>query len=387
MSGNDRRTILFINHWAGNMGGAEHSLADILRAMARRCDCHLVTSEDGALADFARDAGVTCHVVPCALKQRRFLRERLLSSLLVSLPDIVSFMTYVVRVRVLVKRISPSLIHANVPKSHMTLFCLSLLGYRGACCFHIRELFSRGSVPALLYALLFPRRRGTVIAISSAVQNSLPKRMMRASAVLYNGVVVETQARPAKGDRNVMRFLYCGRIVPWKGCHLLVEMFHDARKSLPSAAMELTLAGGTAYWPHEYRTQLAGEIRDRGLDKCCFLLPYTADVRQLYSANDVFVNASFKEPFGRSIAEAQGAGMPVVAFDSGGVPEVVENGVTGFLAAWGDKEAFVKLLIECVQDPVRAAAMGEAGRKRAGRLFNRDVQVPKLCEFLLTGEA
>jgi phosphatidylinositol alpha-1,6-mannosyltransferase len=97
----------------------------------------------------------------------------------------------------------------------------------------------------------------------------------------------------------------------------------------------------------------------------------------------VFVNASYKEPFGRSVAEAQGAGLAVVSFDSGGVSEIVAHGVTGYIAPYGDKETFVKLLLEIAQDPSRASAMGEAGRKRAMRFFNRDVQVPKICGFLL----
>jgi glycosyltransferase involved in cell wall biosynthesis len=386
MPGADHKTVLFINHWAAHLGGAEHSLADILAAMAGRCDCHLVTTEDGALVQRAGRAGVSCHVAPCAVKRQGFRRDRLVSSLLASLPDLVAFVKYVVLLRALVKRVAPSVIHANVPKSHVALFCLSLSGYRGACCFHVRELFSRGSVPAMLYALLFPRRNASVIAISHAVKHSLPKRMQAAGTVIYNGVEVLSQPRTSLGGSGrAVGFLYCGRIVPWKGCHLLVEMFSDARKALPDTAMELTMVGDTSYWTQEYRTRLSRLIRDRGLEACCFLKPDTDDVGRLYSANDVFVNASFREPFGRSIAEAQGAGLPVVAFDSGGVAEIVVHNATGFLAAWGDRDAFVKGMADCARDPLRAAALGEAGRRRAETLFNRDVQVPKICGYILGG--
>jgi glycosyltransferase involved in cell wall biosynthesis len=388
MPGGDRQTILFINHWAANMGGAEYSLQDILLHMAGRSDCHLVTSEDGALCRRARGAGVTCHVVPCSMRQRSLQRIRLLSDLLFSLPDIISFLRYVLGVRRLVKRLAPSLIHANVPKSHVALFCLSRLGYRGVCCFHIRELFTRNSVPLLLYGALFPRRNGTVLAISGAVRDSLPKRMRMVCTMIYNGVVVQKVSRPsaesAKDARGKTRYLYCGRVVPWKGCHLLVEMFHEAKKRLPGAVLELSLVGDTSYWPQEYRGRLAADIRDRGLDKCCFLLPNTGDVGALYAGHDVFVNASLREPFGRSIAEAQGAGLPVVSFDSGGVSEIVAHGHSGILAPYGDRESFVKALADFVRKPGLAGEMGEAGRKRALQFFDRDIQVPKIGEFLLS---
>lgn len=386
MSGNDRKTILFINHWAATMGGAEHSLADILLNMAGLCDCHLVTSEDGELCDRARGAGVICHRAPCAMRQRGFLRNRLLFFIPLSLPDIVSFLRHVLGIRRVVNRITPALIHANVPKSHMALFALSRLGYRGVCCFHIRELFAKRSVPVLLYGLLFPRRNSMVIAISNAVKDALPKRMREASVMIYNGVTVQNKARSfdrAHGEEGRVRFLYCGRIVPWKGCHLLIEMFHEAKKKLPAAALELSLVGDTSYWPQDYRTRLIEGIRNRGLDTCCFLTPGTHDIQALFADHDVFVNASFREPFGRSIAEAQGAGLAVVSFDSGGVSEIVTHGDTGYLVPYGDTKTFIELLVKIAQDPLRASAMGEAGRKRALRFFNREVQVPKICELLL----
>jgi glycosyltransferase involved in cell wall biosynthesis len=384
MSGSERHTVLFINHWATDMGGAEHSLLDILAAMAGRCDCHLVTSEDGRLATRARAAGVSCHVVPCALKQRGFLRNRLFSAILASPLDVLSFVKYVFGVRGLVRRLRPCFIHANVPKSHIALFFLSRLGYRGACCFHMRELFAEGgSAAVLLYGILFPRRRSAVIAISRAVQTSLPKRMREASVVIYNGVAVEMRPKPQDRTLAGMRLLYCGRIVPWKGCHILVEMLFELKAGLPSAALSLTLAGDTSYWPQDYRARLAEDIRGRGLDNCCFLLPNTDDVRALYARHDVFVNASSREPFGRSIAEAQGAGLPVVSFASGGVGEIVRHGDTGFLVPHGDKEAFVKALGKFVEQPELVRTMGDRGYERAKECFNREIQVPKIWEYIM----
>jgi glycosyltransferase involved in cell wall biosynthesis len=386
MSGRNLPTIVFINHWARHLGGAEHSLRDLLEYAAGRSRCHLVTSEPGELARAAAAAGVTCHVVRCAMRQRNFLRERIASTIFFSIGDAAAFLGYVLRLRRLVRRLGPDLIHANVPKSHVALFLLSLLGYRGQSCFHIRELFGKRSMPSVLYGLLFPMRNAAAIAISQAVQESLPPRVRTKSTVVYNGVAIAKKPlAPARGN-DPLRLLYLGRIVPWKGCHELVDILAKLRTRFPGNAAALSLVGDSSYWSREYRCSLEDKIKSSGLAQACSLLPATGDVRGALFCHDVFVNGSHLEPFGRSIAEAQGAGLPVVSFDSGGVKEIVKHGETGFLVPYGNQEAFVDAVAEFVEHPDLVRTMGDRGFERAREYFNREIQVPKIWESI-TGSA
>ena len=64
--------------------------------------------------------------------------------------------------------------------------------------------------------------------------------------------------------------------------------------------------------------------------------------------------------------------MPVVASDAGGLPEVVEHGVTGLIVPRGDTEALAGAIGELLADPDRRREMGVAGRVRALRLFDWD---------------
>jgi len=97
----------------------------------------------------------------------------------------------------------------------------------------------------------------------------------------------------------------------------------------------------------------------------------------------VFCNASYNEPFGRSIAEAQAAGLPVVAFDSGAVKEIVEHERTGLLVPYDDTSGFVRAMGRFINEPRLARSMGIKGHQRAKEFFNRDIQVPAICNELL----
>ncbi|MBU2490093.1 MAG: glycosyltransferase family 4 protein, partial [Proteobacteria bacterium] len=83
-----------------------------------------------------------------------------------------------------------------------------------------------------------------------------------------------------------------------------------------------------------------------------------------YSAAEVFAFPGIRESLGMVYLEAQSCGLPVVAFDNGGIPEVVENNVTGFLTPPMETVAFATALARLILDPNRARSMGRAGAAR-----------------------
>src|SRR5262249_32741039 len=95
------------------------------------------------------------------------------------------------------------------------------------------------------------------------------------------------------------------------------------------------------------------------------------DIRQVLSAATVFICPSVYEPLGIVNLEAMACGTAVVASAVGGIPEVVDDNVTGLLVPYDEHKPkeFQRTLAERVNellaDPHRVAAMGQAGRKRA----------------------
>jgi glycosyltransferase involved in cell wall biosynthesis len=109
---------------------------------------------------------------------------------------------------------------------------------------------------------------------------------------------------------------------------------------------------------------LAAKIEEAGLSARIRLLGRRQDVAALMSSATVLLQTSLHEGMPNAVMEAQTLGVPVVATAAGGTGAVVADGETGILASVGDAEALTAGCLALVSDPVKAAAMGEAGRRR-----------------------
>jgi glycosyltransferase involved in cell wall biosynthesis len=382
MSGTEKLRLLFITHWASRLGGAEHSLLDLLEEASSRDDVVLVSAEEGSLFDRARTFGVPCISFPCSASLHNVRRGGLLLAMLRQWRGMLSFAGFVLRVRRYIAEVKPHVIHANVPKSHITLLLIRILGYRGVCCFHMREIFEKGSQPYRLYSLLFKPNRAHILAISSAVKSSLPPAMAQCATVIYNGVTIAPPRDYSAAAGGPPCFVYLGRVVPWKGCHALIEAFALVYQRYGEEAGTLDVIGDTLYWNQSYREELRALITYKRLESVCRLLDHVDDPIAALQRYDVFCIASDREPFGRAVAEAQGCGMPVIAFDDGGIAEIVERNVTGALVKAGDGEGFALAMARFIDNPALISRMGGAARKRAAKLFERQEQRRKIVDYL-----
>jgi glycosyltransferase involved in cell wall biosynthesis len=112
------------------------------------------------------------------------------------------------------------------------------------------------------------------------------------------------------------------------------------------------------------RERLEQRAHDLGLARSCLFLGYQEDVAPWYAICDAVVLTSASEGTPVTIIEALAAGRPVVATKVGGVPDVVDEGETGFLVRPHDTHALAERLEILAGDPIRRRAMGELGRAR-----------------------
>jgi starch synthase len=157
--------------------------------------------------------------------------------------------------------------------------------------------------------------------------------------------------------------IFVGRITRQKGLPVLL---HAASGLIPEA--QVVLCAGQADTPEQLAevTELVDGLRATrsGVVWIPEMLE-KAEVIQLLTHATVFACPSVYEPLGIVNLEAMACGTAVVGSRTGGIPEVVAEGVTGLLVPPGDPEALAAALNVLLRDPDRAQAMGQAGRKRA----------------------
>jgi len=97
------------------------------------------------------------------------------------------------------------------------------------------------------------------------------------------------------------------------------------------------------------------------------------------------VPSLWDEPFGLVAVEGMARSLPVVVTRSGGLQEIVEHGVTGFIVE-KDARALREAVVPLISDPVLRARMGEAGRERVLRMFQPATQMGRIIEEVMRCE-
>jgi glycosyltransferase involved in cell wall biosynthesis len=154
-------------------------------------------------------------------------------------------------------------------------------------------------------------------------------------------------------------------LAPHKGQRHLVEAAALVVRHVPDARFIIAGEG-------ELRESLTRQIKEHRLDKHVMLMGFRPDVLSLHKAFDIFVLSSITEGLGTSLLDAMAAGKPIVATGAGGIPEVVANGVTGWLVAPRDHAAMADAIVKLLNDAAMRQRMGAAGRARACELFSAD---------------
>ena len=154
-----------------------------------------------------------------------------------------------------------------------------------------------------------------------------------------------------------------------------------AAQPLLASGAQLVIAGAELDASEAARTRAAGQ----GLD--VRLIGRRADIPKLLPAFDTFALASEREEMPMAILEAMAAGLPVVAIDVGGIPEMVVEGETGLLVRPRDTAAFGERLTRLAADPGLRAGMGAAGRARAQAEFGRGPIVERIEQVLAEAAA
>jgi len=227
--------------------------------------------------------------------------------------------------------------------------------------------------PVLAWTL---RKASALTAISEDCKNHALRAGAKESSitVVMNGADLRrfspatTPGAPSEfGSRMIFA---CRQLFPRKGIRFLIEAVAKLKPKYPD--ISLTIAGDGFERP--VLEKLAESL---GIGAKTKFLGWVAnkELPRYFRGCAVSVIPSLEEGFGIPAAEAMGCEVPVVATDAGGLPEVVENGVTGYVVPKGDATAIATAIDRLLADDELRRKMGVAGRIRALGRFDWDLSV------------
>ncbi len=229
-----------------------------------------------------------------------------------------------------------------------------------------------GTIPAWLWKRIHTAPdQVTAISHFLAERAARLRRSAQGVSVIPNGVDLELVRRikdeiPCPPgwtrDNKHLRIICVARLSPEKGLEYLFHAMRAVRARVPEAT--LTMVGGGAL-EHSLQT-LAREL---GIESCVNFLgnqPHHEVIREILKS-DVFICPSLAEGLGIVFLEAQACGVPVVGTRVGGIPDVIQDGVTGFLVPPRDSAAIANALARLLLDPGLRTQLGEAALQRIGR--------------------
>lgn len=193
------------------------------------------------------------------------------------------------------------------------------------------------------------------------------------ATVVYNGIEPERVERRQSAESarkhlglptDATLIVGLGNLHRLKGFEYLVRALPEVLKQNPKVRLAIGGTGPLA----ESLCRLGNEL---GVADAIYWLGFCNDVRALLESADVYAHPSIIEAFPMSLLEAGGAGLPTVATNVGGIPELVQDGVTGMLVPPHNPEAIAQALCKMLASPEQLAEMGRAAQDRVLTHFTR----------------
>lgn len=246
----------------------------------------------------------------------------------------------------------------------------------------------------MLYATLEAKAltgASAVIVASQSMQKDLLGKGLPEEKIHYIPYGIDTDKFTIKSGRDRIRKEFkvglktvligvVGRFHPWKGHKYFLEAAGTIVKHYSDA--RFILVGDVAFDEHDqYKMSLLEQVKALQLEENIIFAGSRNDIPDIMRAIDLLVLPSLREPFGIVTIEAHSCGKPVVATRVGGIPEAMEENVTGLLVQPKDSEELANAILSLLNDRKKMKTMGLKGRKRVEALFSKEAMIRKTEEL------
>jgi len=361
--------ILYYEHPGPGVGGSRRSLLNLIRGLGDGI-CPYIVAE--LPAEVLNDLPKTAVVFPTS----RLWPPRgpsPLGRIGLTARWLLYMVTTVLRLLWIILRRRIDIVHANNEVTSNAPAILAAKLARRPCVCHLRG----ESQPWRETRWLF-RHVDRYIAISKHVRDFYAKQGLlrgRNVSIVYNGVDVQDLERRARREEQPegsrWRVGMFGRMIEYKGHEFFIEV--AARTLRRRADVEFIVHGpvpqpGDEDWP--YCDLIHRRLAELGLHDHVSLAGAYTDVAAVMRDTDVVLCCSPYDNFGRILFEAMACGVPVVAFDVGGMAEVASDGVNCLLVPNRDTDAMADAVVRLLSDRALRERIIRGGRETASRLFD-----------------
>lgn len=212
------------------------------------------------------------------------------------------------------------------------------------------------------------RRMDYLVAVAGRMKDILIERGFDPFRIytIYNGMdfsEASEQPRPAEEDKSEIVVGILARLNPIKDIETVVRAFAKAHEK--DRRLRLSIAG-----MGEDREKLERLSEDLGISDVTVFEGWVTDVRGYFERIDINVLASLSETFPYSLLEGAYVHCPAIASNVGGIPYLIEHGVTGYLFEPGDADSFSEYILKLAADPGLRSELGEALFRRASSCYS-----------------
>jgi glycosyltransferase involved in cell wall biosynthesis len=335
-----RLRILFYNH-TRKVSGGERVLLTMLQVLdPQRYELMVACplEGDGSLDQLLREAGLDPMAAPP-------LQAQFTSNPLKLAKYLLSFAATIVSFRTEIRRAAPDLLHANSVRAGIVA-TLATVFTPAIVLWHVQDDLPAHPLSMAIRTLAWCSRRTHVVAVSKATAAAFagPLPFGARLHLLYNAI--DRSRYPLKSrplDAAACRFrqelelssgdflvVAVGMLHRRKGLLELIDSF--AHVAANHAEARLAIVGAALFnQDHLYEQRLKAHAESLGLERQVHFTGARRDVPAVLRAADLLVLNASSEPFGLVVLEAMASGTPVLATRVGGIPEIIEDGVSGEL--------------------------------------------------------
>ncbi|ANU22491.1 glycosyltransferase family 4 protein [Planococcus donghaensis] len=379
-----KKKILFLESRSDSFYGAQKSMLKLIQSLNQNeFECVVVTTKEGELSKELRKKNIPIDIVKLNKKANIFGGEILQYSILKKMNIAVHLLIYNFKIFLYLRKNKIDTIYVNDIRALIySILATKIMRKKNIW-------YIRADISDTILSKLALRFSDNIITIANGVLRHVPKDKL----LKYNGKITniytgfdfseyqisdkENSKKNIGLSKNKLVIGYLGSINERKGTDFLIDSFIRIKKIYNDT--ELLVVGNVSPGYENYWKNLMEKVLKYG--ESIKYIPYSNKVSDIYSAMDIFILPSRSEGLPRVVIEAMAHKIPVISTDVGGVREIIENNINGFVIEKDNSEELFSELNSLLKDSLKRKKIGELGEKSARNNFSEEVFIKKINSY------